>query len=67
LQSNDVDASLVAASDGSFVFAEAIPSGEAYQVTVVSSPRQHACLVEAGGTWAQHAYVKASAGRTVAG
>jgi hypothetical protein len=49
LQAHDTDTFLTVAADGAFHFAERLPPGTEYTVTVATSPVQHTCVVDGGG------------------
>jgi hypothetical protein len=49
LQAHATDALLTVAANGAFHFAEQLPPGTSYTVTVATSPVQHTCVVDGGG------------------
>src|SRR4051812_17785943 len=49
LQARDTDALLTMAANGAFHFAERLPPGTSYTVTVAANPVQHTCMVDGGG------------------
>jgi hypothetical protein len=49
LRARATDARLTVAANGAFHFAERLPPGTSYTVTVATSPAQHTCVVDGGG------------------
>src|SRR5690349_22490943 len=49
LQARATDALLTVAANGAFHFAERLPPGTSYAVTVATNPVQHTCVVDGGG------------------
>lgn len=49
LQANGVDTRLTVSANGPFRFADSLPEGSSYSVTVATSPARHECIVDAGG------------------
>jgi trimeric autotransporter adhesin len=49
LHARDADALLTVPANGAFHFAERLPPGTSYTVTVATNPVQHTCVVDGGG------------------